>query len=86
MDWKATQALQHDQELLLQEGFAAFSINGPVKKGHGDWMFIELRTPQGGEKSSLPQQDPQEGQLAGGNSNCSSDLPPCSTLAMTTGR
>eukprot|EP00961_Rhodomonas_salina_P205693 2776340-Rhodomonas_salina.1 len=31
----------------------------------------------------MPQQDRHEGQLACGDSNRSSDLPPCSTLATT---
>eukprot|EP00961_Rhodomonas_salina_P274460 3708313-Rhodomonas_salina.1 len=48
--------------------------------------FSESRTPRGGEKSNMPQQDRHEGQLAGGDSNRSSDPLPCSTLATTTGR
>eukprot|EP00961_Rhodomonas_salina_P011362 152415-Rhodomonas_salina.3 len=51
-------------------------------------QFIEPMTPLAGEKSNMPQQDRHEGQLAGGDSNRSSDLPPCQcgTLATTTGR
>eukprot|EP00961_Rhodomonas_salina_P199471 2690449-Rhodomonas_salina.1 len=48
--------------------------------------FIETRTPLGGEKSNRPQWDGHKGQSACGDSSCSSDLPPCDTLAATTGR